>query len=88
MPKVKLGKPDYGKKLVGGLRGAVEESLTDWNFIAQKTDMSIQSMRNWQKEPEMIRLGWLKMFIKLTNLNPNVILNYLYDGKYHVKTED
>lgn len=32
-----------------------------------------------------MRLSYLKRLIKLIDLDPDVILNYLYEGKYRVE---
>ena len=88
MPRVRpLGKPDYGLILQGELKAARSKLLMDRKEIAKKTDCSYGTVRNYELEPQKIPLWWLKLFVKVTNMNPNVILNYLYEGKYHVRTE-
>lgn len=87
MPKVKLGKTDYGLILQGELKAARDRHFMDRKAVAKKTNRSYGTIRNYELEPHNIPLGWLKSFIKVTNMDPNVILNYLYEGKYHVRTE-
>lgn len=85
MGKVKLGKPTYKEQFVGNLKASVNNSLTDWKTIAKKTSRCPKTMNNYLGEPEKIPLGWLKMFVKITNMPPDYILNYLYEGKYRVE---
>ena len=88
MAKIKpLGKPDYGLILQGELKAARDKLLMDRKAIAKKINCSYGTVRNHELEPHKIPIGWLKLYIKVTNMDPNVILNYLYEGKYHVRTE-
>ena len=87
MPKVNLGRKDYGAIFKGELQAARTRRFMDRSAIAEKTDCSYGTVRNYELEPAKIPVGWLKRFIKVTNMDPNVILNYLYEGKYHVRVD-
>jgi len=85
MPKVKpLGKPDYELVLQGELKAARDRHLMDRKAIAKKTNRSYGTIRAYELEPQKIPIGWLKKFIKVTNMEPSVILEYLYEKKYEV----
>ena len=86
MPKIKpLGKKDYGLILQGELRAARNKAIMDRKTIAKKTNCSYGTVRNHEVEPQKIPLGWLKLFIKATDMNPESILEYLYEKKYEVR---
>lgn len=86
MPKIrKLGGIDYRKLLQGELQAARTKLFMDRKAIAKKTSCSYGTVRNYEMEPEKIPIGWLKTYIKATNMEPEVVLNYLYDGKYKGK---
>ena len=85
MPRIKpLGKKDYGLILQGELRAARNRAIMDRKTIAQKTNCSYGTVRNHELEPQKIPIGWLKLYIKATNMEPSVILEYLYEKKYEV----
>ena len=86
IPKIKqLGGIDYRKLLQGELQAARTKLFMDRKAIAKKTSCSYGTVRNYEMEPEKIPIGWLKTYIKATNMEPEVVLNYLYDGKYKGK---
>ena len=85
MGKVKLGKHSPEEQFAGNLKASVNNSLTDWKTIAKQTNKCTKTMNNYLGEPEKITLGWLKMFVKITDMPPDYILNYLYGGKYRVE---
>ena len=86
MPRVKpLGGTDYKKMLQGELQASRTRLLMDRKAIAKKTSCSYGTVRNYEMDPEKIPIGWLKSYIKATNMEPEVILNYLYDGKFSRK---
>lgn len=88
MPRIKqLGGTDYNKLLQGELQAARTRLLMDRKAVAKKINCSYGTVRNHEMEPNKIPIGWLKQYIKATNMDPNVILNYLYEGKYHVRIE-
>lgn len=88
MPRIKpLGGMDYNKLLQGELQAARTRLLMDRKAVAKKINCSYGTVRNHEMEPNKIPIGWLKQYIKATNMDPNVILNYLYEGKYHVRIE-
>ena len=88
MPRIKpLGGTDYNKLLQGELQAARTRLLMDRKAVAKKINCSYGTVRNHEMEPNKIPIGWLKLYIKVTNMDPNVILNYLYEGKYHVRIE-
>lgn len=89
MPRVRpLGKTDYLLIFKGKIRGAREELFMDRKAVAEKTGCSYGTVKNYENEPQKIPLGWLKQFIKATNMDPNIILNYLYEGKYKVQEKE
>lgn len=89
MPRVRpLGKTDYLLIFKGKIRGAREELFLDRKAIALKTGCSYGTVKNYENEPNKIPIGWLKQFIKATNMDPNIILNYLYEGKYKVQEKE
>lgn len=86
MPRIKpLGGTDYNQLFQGELKAARDRLLMDRKAIAKKIHCSYGTVRNYELYPEKIPIGWLKLFIKVTNMEPEVILNYLYDGKYERK---
>ena len=85
MAKVKLGKPDYSKQLTGELDASLDRIFVDWKRIAPKTGVCYNTARTYKNNPDKIPLLWLKRFIKAVDLDPDVILNYLYEGKYRVE---
>ena len=85
MPRVKsLGKPNYELILQGELKAARDRLLMDRKAIAKKINCSYGTVRNHELEPHKIPIGWLKLYIKVTNMEPSVILEYLYEKKYEV----
>ena len=86
MPKVrKLGKPDYEKILGAEIDCAITRSFLSKEQVANMTGISKRMLYYKLKTPKSISLEWLKAFIKVTNINPEVILDYLYEGKYERK---
>lgn len=86
MPRIKpLGGTDYSKLLRGEIQAARTRLLMDRKAIAKKISCSYGTVRNYELEPEKIPIGWLKSYIKATNMEPEVVLNYLYEGKYKGK---
>ena len=86
MPKIKpLGGTDYSKLLQGELKAARDKLLMDRKSVAKKINCSYGTVRNHELEPQKITIGWLKLYIKATNMEPSVILEYLYEKKYEVQ---
>ena len=81
MPKVKLGLPDresiFGDKLKGNIIG----SGMKCKEIASAISLAPRTMSSRLKKPSDMSLGELKQIIKLTDMQPEPILDYLYDGK-------
>ena len=88
MPKVKpLGKPDYDKIFCAELSCAITRSFLNKQEVADRTGISKRMLYNKLETPKSISLEWLKLFIKVTNMDPNVVLNYLYEGKQNVRID-
>ena len=85
MPKVNLGKHDYNEEFTNKLNACVAGLGTDWKRLAPKTGVSTNTALTYKNHPVKMNMLWLKRFIKLTDLDPDVILNYLYEGKYRVE---
>ena len=86
MPKVRrLGKPDYEKIFGAEIDCAITRSFLSKDEVAEMTGISKRMLYYRIEKPERINLDWLKLFIKATDLKPEVILDYLYDGKYERK---
>lgn len=88
MPRVRpLGGIDYNKKFRGELEAARKRLFLNRDDTGDKIGCSDSTVRNYELEPPRMTLGYLKKFIKITSLEPNVILEYLYEGKYNVRIE-
>lgn len=89
MPRVKpLGKPNREKILGAEIDCAITKSFMSKEEIADMTGVSKRMLYYRIEKPQSIKLDWLKMFIKVTNMKPEVILDYLYDGKYERKEQE
>lgn len=83
MPRVKpLGKPDYDKIFCAELSCAITRSFLSKQEVADKTGITKRMLYYKLETPKSISLEWLKKFVKVTNMKPEVILDYLYEGKY------
>ena len=78
-------KVSYEKKFTACIKHAIDDSGYSKEEIGTLTGLTTRTIYNKINEPQKITLEWLKMFIKATDMNPNYILNYLYDGKYKIK---
>lgn len=78
-------KVSYEKKFAACIKHAIDDSGYSKEEIGTLTGLTARTIYNKINEPQKITLEWLKMFIKATDMNPNYILNYLYDGKYKIK---
>lgn len=88
MPRVRpLGKPDYDKEFGIEMNCAITKSFLSKQDVADRMGITKRMLYYRLKTPKALSLELLKLFIKVTNMDPNVILNYLYEGKYHVRTE-
>lgn len=85
MPKVNLGKPDCNEQFTRKMDACVAGLGTDWKKLTPKTGVTYETVKTYRREPEKMRLSYLKRLIKLIDLDPDVILNYLYEGKYRVE---
>lgn len=85
MPKVNLGKPDYNEQFTRKMDACLKENGTDWKKLTPKTGVTYETVKTYRREPQKMRLSYLKRLIKLIDLDPDVILNYLYEGKYRVE---
>lgn len=85
MPRVKpLGKPDYDKIFSAEINCAITRSFLTKQQVADRTGISKRMLYYKINTPKSISLEWLKLFIKATNIKPEVILDYLYEGKYTI----
>lgn len=85
MPKVNLGKHDYDEEFTRKMDACLKENGTDWKRLTPKTGVCYETVKTYRRNPQKINLLWLKRFVKATNLDPDAILNYLYEGKYRVE---
>lgn len=81
MPKVKLGKPDYEKIFGAKLKASVIGSGKQCKQAAQVLGICDRTLSNRFKDPAPMTLGQLKLLIKMTDMPPDIIIQYLYDGK-------
>ena len=89
MPRVRpLGKPDYDKIFCAELDCAITRSFLNKQEVADRTGITKRMLYNKLGSTQSISLVWLKMFVKVTGMNPNVILEYLYEGKYKVQEKE
>ena len=85
MPRVNLGKHDYNEEFTRKMDACLKENGTDWKKLTPKTGVTYETVKTYRRKPEKMRLSYLKRLIKLIDLDPDVILNYLYEGKYRVE---
>ena len=82
MPRIKpLGGIDFAKVLQGEICASRVRMQMDRKAVAKKTNCSYGTVRNYEMNPEKIPLGWLKRYIKVTGMKPEVIIEYLYERK-------
>lgn len=85
MPRVNLGKPNYNKIFSGEMDAAASRNFYKWKDVADRTGVCESTVRNYYNNPIKIPMGWLKAFVNVTNLDPDILLNYFYEGKYHAE---
>lgn len=81
LPKVKLGKPDYEKIFGDKLKAAIIGSGNQCKQAAQALGTCERTMSNRFKNPSDMPLGHLKLLIKMTGMPPDIVIQYLYEGK-------
>ncbi len=78
-------KVNYEAKFTACIKHAIDDSGYSKEEIGTLTGLTARTIYNKINEPQKITLEWLKMFIKATDMDPNYILNYLYEGKYKIR---
>lgn len=81
MPKVSLGKPDYERKFGAKLKAAIIASGKKCWQAADVLGINVRTLSNRFQEPANITLGQIKLLIKMTDLPPEIVMDYLYDRK-------
>ena len=81
MPKVKLGKPNYELDFGAKMKAAIVEKRLECRTVADRVGFTPRTMSNRFREPSLMTLAELKRFIKITDLPPEVIIQYLYERK-------
>lgn len=79
MPKVKLGRPNYEAIFGAELKASVMKKRLKCGDVANKIGCAPRTISNRFNEPSFMTLGQLKLFIKITDLPPEVIIQYLYE---------
>lgn len=79
MPRVNLGKPNYEAIFGARLKAIIFEKRMECRAVASAVGFTPRTMSNRFNEPEFMTLGQLKRFIKITNLPPEVVIQYLYE---------
>ena len=89
MPRIKpLGKPDYEKILAAEISCAITRSFLTKQEVADRTGITKRMLYYKINNPKSVTMDWFKNFVKITNMHPNIILNYLYEGKYKVQEKE
>lgn len=91
MPKLKpLGtkKIDYVKNLGIDMDSVIKKSSYNKEEIGKMTGIKKRMVYEKIRSPNKISLEWLKMFIQITEMSPDIILEYLYEGKYKIQKGD
>ncbi|MBO5208033.1 MAG: hypothetical protein J6B68_01675 [Lachnospiraceae bacterium] len=81
MPKVALGNPNYEKIFGAKLKASVIGSGKQCKQAAQFLGICDRTLSDRFKNPAPMTLGQLKLLIKMTDMPPDIILQYLYEGK-------
>lgn len=81
-------RPNYEAKLTACIKHAIDDSGYSKEEIGTLTGLTERTIYNKINKPHKITLEWLKMFIKATDMDPNYILIYLYEGKYKVQEKE
>ena len=91
MPKVRpLGraKKDYEKNFGIDIDSVIKKSAYSKEQIGTLTGITQRMVYEKIRKPCKISLEWLKEFIKITDMHPNYILEYLYEGKYRIPEKE
>lgn len=91
MPRVRplgITKVDYEKNFGIDMDSAIKKSVYSKEQIGQLTGITKRMVYEKIRKPSKISLEWLKLFIKITNMHPNYILEYLYEGKYRIPEKE
>lgn len=81
MPKVVVGKPDYEKDFGTKLKGCLIGSGKQCKQAARCLDVTDRTLSKRFKNPQYMTLRELKLLIRMANMPPDMILQYLYEGK-------
>jgi hypothetical protein len=86
LPKVKLGKPNYEEIFGDKIKGAIIAKGMQCQQAAKAIGRCSKTMTNRFNNPAEMKLKELKLLIKMTEMSPDIIIQYLYDGKDVSKT--
>ena len=81
MPKVKLGKPYYERIFGSKLKASVIGSGNQCKSVARYLGICAKTLSDRYRNPAQMTLGELKLLIRMTDMPPDDIIQYLYEGK-------
>lgn len=81
MPRVNLGKPNYEEIFGAKLKAVIFEKRMECRAVANAVGFTPRTLSNRFNEPALMTLKELKRFIKVTDLPPEVVIQYLYEKK-------
>lgn len=79
MPKVNLGGIDHEKIFGSKLKAMLIEKQMECRQVAKKLGCSDGTLSSRFKNPSKMPLGELKLFIKISGLPPETVIQYLYE---------
>lgn len=80
MPKVRTLVKDYEKDFGAELKATIIRNRMKISEVAKKVGFTDRTMTSRFTKPSGMTLGQMKLFIKATNLSPEVLIKYLYEN--------
>ena len=81
MPRVTLGSNNCEKNFGAKLNAQIVEKRLRRDKVAQKIGVCDKTLKSRFDTPHQMTLGQLKLFIKVTGLSKESIIEYLYEGR-------
>lgn len=81
MPKVNLGSVNTEKKFGAKLKAAIVENRLQHPKVAQGIGVAPRTLSNRYNNPSQMTLGEMKLFIRMTNMDKQAVIDYLYGGE-------
>ena len=78
MTKVNLGTVNVERKFGAKLKAAIVENRLQHPVVAQKIGVAPRTLSNRYNNPSQMTLGEMKLFIKVTHLDKQAVVNYLF----------